>query len=342
MTKPTVHDIARTAGVSLATVDRVLNGRVGVRGITVDRVQDAIRKLGFVRDQSAANLARGRQYRFVVFLPDAPSQFISQLRAGLRDAAVTAGLDRTVLTVVPVAHNDPHAMGRALAAVDVAEVSGIAIMAPETPQLRDSIARLRHGGVPVVALVANLPNSGCDHFVGINNTAAGATVAHLMGRFMAPNAGSVLVVASSMLARDSIERRNGFVATMAAMFPETEVLPTIEAHDDPDRMARILRTAMAAHPEVAGIYSLASGNQALLATLRTLGPPGHRIVMTHELTPATRAALEADEVQAVITQDVGHLVRSTVRVMRALSDRQPIIGAQERIRIEIILKENLP
>ena len=58
--KPTVHDIARLAGVSLATVDRVLNGRPGVRSVTRERVNEAIASLGYVRDLAAANLAKGR------------------------------------------------------------------------------------------------------------------------------------------------------------------------------------------------------------------------------------------------------------------------------------------
>ena len=44
---PTVNDIARVAGVSLATVDRVLNGRPGVRSSTVEKVQKAIAELGY-------------------------------------------------------------------------------------------------------------------------------------------------------------------------------------------------------------------------------------------------------------------------------------------------------
>ena len=75
MGKPTVHDIAKEAGVSLATVDRVLNRRPGVRTATVARVQAAIDKLGYVRDLSAANLARGRLYRLAFVLPDRKSQF---------------------------------------------------------------------------------------------------------------------------------------------------------------------------------------------------------------------------------------------------------------------------
>ena len=44
--KPTVNDIARVAGVSLATVDRVLNARPGVRDVTIEKVNKAIAELG--------------------------------------------------------------------------------------------------------------------------------------------------------------------------------------------------------------------------------------------------------------------------------------------------------
>src|SRR5689334_8349953 len=43
--RATVHDVAREAGVSLATVDRVLNGRPGVRTETADKVAEAIKAL---------------------------------------------------------------------------------------------------------------------------------------------------------------------------------------------------------------------------------------------------------------------------------------------------------
>ena len=54
--RPTTKDLAKEAGVSRATIDRVLNGREGVKAKTVDKVNAAIKKLGFVRNISAANL----------------------------------------------------------------------------------------------------------------------------------------------------------------------------------------------------------------------------------------------------------------------------------------------
>lgn len=342
MAKPTVHDIAKEAGVSLATVDRVLNARPGVREKTVERVQSAIQSLGYIRDLSAANLARRREYRFAVVLPQERSQFVATLRAAFQDMDLSAVTDRTRVTVYEVETREPHALGRILAGIDRSRFDGVAIMAPETPVIRDAIARLKGAGLAVVAFVSDLPNSEPDHFVGVNNIAAGRTAAALMGRFLGAAGGKVLVVANSMLARDSLERRIGFDDLMGERFAEVVVLPTVEAHNDPARMSRIVRSAVRNHPEIRGVYALASGNQALVKALRDQGVLSDQVLIAHELTPHNRAALEALEIDAVITQNVGHLVRSAVRVLRAKCDGVNFMESQEQIRIDVILKENLP
>ncbi|EBV3600229.1 LacI family transcriptional regulator, partial [Salmonella enterica subsp. enterica serovar Virchow] len=84
--RPTVHDVARAAGVSLATVDRVINGREGVREATVLRVEAAISKLGFVRNQAAANLAKSRVYRLVFIIPEGANSFMRRLEAETAEA----------------------------------------------------------------------------------------------------------------------------------------------------------------------------------------------------------------------------------------------------------------
>jgi LacI family transcriptional regulator len=342
MARPTVNDIARAAGVSLATVDRVLNQRPGVTDKTVGRVNAAIDALGYVRDVTAANLARQRRYRMTFVLPETPVLFVGTLREAIAEAVRSSAADRTDVRIVTFPVSNPHALVRSLRAISRANTDGLAIFAPETPHVRDAIARLKADGVPIVALVSDLPNTDRDHFVGIDNVAAGRTAGVLMGKFHGRQPGAVMVLVSSMQARDNVERRLGFDRVLAERFPLIEVLPSVEGHDDDAVTARVVNEVLDARPDVTGIYSVGHGSRALIDVLRPRMGAGALTVVAHELTKVTREALKTGMVDAVISQNVGHIVRSAIRVLRAKSDGLGIVPSQERIRIEIVVQENLP
>jgi LacI family transcriptional regulator len=340
MRRPTVHDIARAAGVSLATVDRVLNGRTGVRAGTIARVMSAIDSLGYVRDVAAANLARQRGFEFAFLIPDRDTALLSALRAEILTLGEHARMDRITLTLVDVPAESPSAVAAAMDGLIEAGVDGVAVLAVETPQVRDAVRRARAKGIRVVTLVSDLPLSDRDHFVGINNIAAGRTAGLLMGRFAGGRAGSILVLATSMLARDNAERRLGFDAILSEAFAHLKVLPTLECHDDAAMIRTLVPAALAAHPEVIGLYSVGAGNRSLIPVLRAEGRT--LITIAHDLSPYVREALIDGTFDAVITQDTGHIIRSATRVLRAYAERRDIIAPQERIRLDVILKENLP
>ena len=342
MGKPTVHDIAKEAGVSLATVDRVLNKRPGVRERTVERVQKAVETLGYVRDVYAANLARGSAYRFAFVLPEGPSLFVATLREALVEAAEAQAADRVTTKMITVPVADAHAAARVIDAIDPAKFDGVALMAQETPQVRDAVAHLKQCGLAVVALVSDLPSSARDRFVGINSIQAGRTAGTLIGRLSRRDRGKVLVVTNSLTARDSVERRLGFDAKMSEEFPGLDILPTVEAFDDRDRMRRIVQSVAETTPDLVAVYSMGSGARPLLQGLRASGRLGDLAVVAHELTAITRAALIDGEIDAVIRQNVGHLARSALRVLRAKCDGAPVFEDQEKIRIDIVIRENLP
>ncbi|WP_305987848.1 LacI family DNA-binding transcriptional regulator [Roseibium sp. MMSF_3544] len=339
--KPTVHDIAREAGVSLSTVDRVLNGRADVRPKNAERVKDAVKRLGYVRDTNAANLAKKRRYKFVFVLPDGPNHFVETVVEAVREASGAQVTDRADVDVLFVNTADPHAVVKRLMSLDLSQLDGVAIMVPETPQVRDAIAHIKSAGAYVVALVSDLPNSRCDHFVGIDNFSAGQTAGALLGRFLRKERGSILVATNSMVSRDSIERRYGLDKVLSRDFPDLTALPTIEFHDDPDRIRDTLERSVATHPELKAVYSMGSGNAAMLDALRHCARDRDLVVIAHDLTSVTRQALIDGEMDAIIVQNVGHLARSALRVLRAKCDAAEIFEAQEQIRIEIIMRENL-
>lgn len=70
---------------------------------------------------------------------------------------------------------DPHQIADTLGALDPAKVDGVAIMAPESPQVRDAKARLTQRGIEAAAFLSGQITMADEVFVGIDNHAAGAT-----------------------------------------------------------------------------------------------------------------------------------------------------------------------
>lgn len=340
--KPTVHDIAAAAGVSLATVDRVLNRRPGVSARTRDKVEGAVVALGFVRDVAAANLAKGRVYPLTFVLPANDNSFMRDMEQAVRDAMARSPLERTDIRILEVPPFDAVALVEVLDGLVADRPAGVALVAVDAPEVAAAVDRLVDAGIPVVTLVSDLSASGRVHYAGIDNLAAGHTAASLLGRFVGDRRGSIAVLAGSMLVRDHRERWEGFRSIMAKDYPHLALLEVIEGRDDPALVERLLTDLFRQRDDILGIYSLGAGNRGLVAALRKARLALRPAVIAHELTGTTRDALNDGFVDAVLNQDAGHEVRSAIRVLKATADGLPLLAAQERIRIDIFLKDNLP
>lgn len=82
-----VKDVAKAAGVSLGTVSNVLNNPDSVAPENVAKVQAAIKKLGFVRNDAARQLRAGKSRSIGVIVQDVRNPFFAELVRGAEDAA---------------------------------------------------------------------------------------------------------------------------------------------------------------------------------------------------------------------------------------------------------------
>ncbi len=338
----TAGDVAAAAGVSLATVDRVLNDRPGVRDRTIKAVQDAVEQLGFRRDLAAANLARGRRYRFRFLVPDLPqNSFMQAIRAEI-DAATARGLDQRIgLTVATYTPFDPLDLARQLLACREREIMGVAVVAVDAPEVRDAIADLHADGLAVVTMVSDATPSRRICFIGPDNVAAGRVAASLLGRFVGARRGSILTVAGRMTLRDHAERRLGFAEVMARDFADLLLLPVAEGLDDATVTEPIIAEALRAFPDLVGVYSMGAGNRGIALALAAAGRSADVVAIGHELTPFMREALRAGTFDAAINQDPSDEVRRAVQTLKAIADGQETYRP-DPVRIDIYLKDNLP
>lgn len=344
MRKPTLRDVARAAGVSYATADRVLNARGGVAAESAQRVRQAIADLGYERDLHAANLSRGRVYHFTFVLPRGDHSFFRALRAAVDSQAAALRAQRISITVQEVPALDPVALAAVLRAMP-AEADCLAVVATEAPEIAAALADLRRRGQPVVTLVGDAAPDLRAAYAGIDNRVAGRTAGRLLALAHSGahsgRAGRILPVLGSFHARDHRDRHEGALAVCNEPGSALQLLPAIEVHDRPEVMRQRLTEVLAGDPAISGIYSIGAGNRGLIEVLQAR--PGPRpVVVVHELTPVSRAGLESGLIDAVIDQKPAEEVAQAIAVMRALAEGRAPDEAARMIVPAIYLRDNLP
>lgn len=341
MRKPTLQDVARAAGVSYATADRVLNERGNVAEKSTRRVLHAIETLGYERDLHAANLSRGRIYHFRFLLPGGDHSFFRALRQAVDAEASARRTDRVRFTLTEVPTLDSDALARALEQLP-RDCDAVAVVATETPRIAEAIGALCEARIPVVTLVGDAAPDLRAAYVGIDNQMAGRTagrlirMAHIARPASAP--GLILPVIGALSARDHRDRLEGARLVLEG---GPQLMAPVVVDDRPDLMRLRVSEALEQEPGITGIYSIGAGNRGLIEILAHR-PDARPFTIMHDLTPTTRGGLEAGLVDAVIDQKPAQEVALSVDVMKALSDGRELPDPTRDITPTIFLKDNLP
>ena len=338
----TIHQIAEAAGVSTATVDRVLNNRPGVNPATVERVRAVMQTLG------AAPPARGRprstpSYRFGFVLPAARRGFFDMID---RVIAQAAG-DFRHQHITEITHRLPNQDGADFAQelAKMTDLDGIALLAPDVPQVKLAINELVRSGVHVVTLFSDVPGSLRETFVGADNRAAGRTAGILLGRCL-PRGEAALCAMLSPATRFAaeIDRRIGFTQVLEERFPSARLieLPDMpESEDQAHAFAREWLDANRTGGRLHGIYNIGPGSHGLSRALQEMGYDSTLGFVVHDLLEMHRALLVANSVSYVLQQDVYYAVMTAAKVLRQLCEEVRGALAVSNPRIEILTAENL-
>ncbi len=220
-----IREIARQAGLSEATVDRVLNDRGGVRESTVMEVHQAIEDLERQRTQVRIG---GRTF-MIDMVMRAPERFSSAVRAALE-----AELPALRPAVVRARFHFREA-GRVCELVATLDrigkrgSQGVVLKAPDVPEVVAAVGRLTAAGIPVVTLVTDLPGSARRAYVGIDNRAAGTTAAYLVGQWLGERPGNVLTTISRGFFRGEEEREMGFRSAMRTTQPHRTLVEVTDS-----------------------------------------------------------------------------------------------------------------
>jgi LacI family transcriptional regulator len=334
-------DVARLAGVSTASADRVLHGRPGVRPITVQRVLQAATTLNYLPETALPPSVPIKPMRLRFLLPAGTNTYLRALGRLIADARDTFAASGAVAQVDTIRSFNPELLARHLLRHGL-DADGIAFMALEHPSVREAVNRLADRGVPTVTLISDIANTRRAAYVGLDNRSAGRTAGYLMARFIGARPAKVAMIAASLSYRAHEEREMGFLHVFAEMAPTIEVVGLREGHDDESRNYRQARMLLSQYRDLAGIYNIGGGAEGIARALKEARRERSVIFIGHGLTPDTRALLIDGTMDAVITQNPQVAMLDCLAIFANLrAGRDPMHG-MKLARSEILFRENLP
>lgn len=332
-----IREVARQAGVSDATVDRVLHSRPGVRPATIGLVKAAIADL---EAQSTQLELSGRRFMIDVVV-DAPARFHMAARRSLE---AELPLLRPAVFRARFHMRERWGSGslvRQLDAIARRGSHGVLLKAPDAPEIAAAIQRLARAGIPVVTFVTDVPGSTRLAYVGMDNRAAGATAAYLMHSWLAGRHGAVAVTLSNGIFQGEEEREAGFRSTMRALGGRREV-HYLPASDGMDGTAyEVMRGALAEFPDLAGLYSPGGGNPGLARAWREAGHLP-KVFIGHDLNPENALLLSDGTLNVVLHHNLQGDMHAACRALMHFHGALPGTWKPQPTPIDVITPYNMP
>ena len=338
--KPKLKDVARLAGVSTATVDRVVNERPGVQDHTRQHVLSVMtRMLEPCDNQADGRATSGHNAISLDFvIPDSGNAFMSELitqlqsHAGQRhDVALTfhrpEGIDAANIA------DTLKAIGK--------HSKGVGLIGLDRPAVRDMVRDLVRRGTPVVTMASDIRNVPRVNYIGIDNHAAGRLAGYLTGQMTGPDRRKVALMLGSRAYLGHEEREMGFRSILRESFPGLDIVAEREVEEDAERARQALLSVLKLHPDLNAVYCIGAGQPGIAKAIEQTGRTGSLFFVGHGLSSDTRRFLTDGTMNVVIDEDIEVEAREAIdSLVRASMGDQPLTSST--IRINAVFRENVP
>ncbi|KGJ06463.1 LacI family transcriptional regulator [Paracoccus halophilus] len=321
MKRPTIADLARTAGLSTATVDRVLNGRLNVREETVRRVHEAAEEIGY----HGANAIRHRLladkplFRLGLVLQKPRHAFYQEVLRVFEAQARACHQRRVQLTVRFLEGARPDELAEILRGFR-GRADAVAATGLDHHLVTQAVQDLRAAGVPVYALLSDFAQGVRESYFGTNNLKMGRIAGWFISR-LAGQPGKVGLFVGGPRFHGHELRETGFRSYFRDAAPEFHLLDTQINLETRELTYQATMKLIAQHEDLTGIYVAGGGMEGAIQAVRESRAGSRLVLIVNELTPESQSGLQDQSVSVVLATPVRQLAADLIALMIATSEK---------------------
>ncbi|MCD1655878.1 LacI family transcriptional regulator [Treponema zuelzerae] len=336
----TVTEIAKLAGVSIGTVDRVLHNRGRVSEATRARVKAIIDQEGYQPNPLARHLKRNKRYLIGVLVPELEkeSNYWVLIWEGLRLAAEELSAFSFSLELFTFSRPDAESLRNAFEQMANANCAAW-VVAPVMQDETERLLKLYGGSTPYALIDSPLPGSEAAVTVAQNPFGGGFLAGRMMD-MLCDGRGPFAVLRPYSQAFNLNERARGFRAWFSSR-PGVQVfdVPCPELHEE--RMDDSLDFILASCPELRGIFGVSAAVHLAGDWAFKRGVKDRIVIVGFDLVALNREALSSGRLDCLISQRPEEQGRHVLHQLY----RKIVLDAESERLIEmpfdIFFKENL-
>lgn len=315
MKRPTIPDLARTAGVSVSTVNRVLNQPESVRPPTRERVLAAAEGIGFYGLGTIENAVKSMQttHRLGVLLQRGSRAFYRNLGDTIARVADSYDGHKIELAMEYLEDLTPEKLGKHVVSMGE-RCEALAIVAPQHPLVADAIDAVLNSGVPIVSLIGPLTAKGNISFVGLDNWKVGRTAAWAFDK-MVREPGEIGVLVGSHRLRNQEMNESGFRSYFREHNADFSVLEPLPTYESAAVAREHVEKLLTDRPDLCGLYISGGGVTGAIAALRAMPKRDDFVAVGYELFDDTRAALIDGTLSMIISHPMKRFARETIETL---------------------------
>lgn len=338
--RPTMTDLAKAAGVSIATVDRVINRRLPVNSDTTHRVVAAAEAIGY----HGTSLLRRRMVeaptrRLGFLLQKRQDPFYARFGAELAKAT-TSATDIAGKAIVEFSEELlPRRIADNLAALEK-NCDAVALVAVDHPIVAEAIELVAAKGKPVFTLLSDVPTPGRKAYLAVDSRKAGRTAAWFIGR-MARRPGKVAILVGSHRYISQELTEVSFRSYLREHHSELQLLEPNFILDDPRITYETVVSLVQSHPDLTAIYDCGGGREGLISALREEVGRQDLTVVCNELTSDTKTALVEGVLDLVLDTPTAALASRLVQMMTSACDSNKVLQEHVLLPASLYISENL-